>query len=118
MTKRKQWVAVCAVGVLGAAIISYLALRDRPFTQPPQESVPTGTVASSTQQTPPPTEPPVHICEFIYHSTQQPTCTAEGKQIFRCVCGLEREETIPVIPHSYVYDHTVDATCTAEGQKV
>ena len=42
--------------------------------------------------------------------TKDATCTEEGSQIYKCVCGATKTEVLPVLPHEYASTYSHDET--------
>ena len=59
-------------------------------------------------------------CNHEYDSgtiMQEATCSEEGTRIYRCtLCGDERQESIPCVPHEYEDEITREATFDSTGE--
>ena len=47
--------------------------------------------------------------------TADPTCTAEGTQVFTCSCGHSYSEAVAVLPHSPIVINGKEPTCSTPG---
>ena len=65
------------------------------------------------------TDVDTHTCNFVLVATrQEPTCTAPGTGLYRCICGKSRIQTIPALGHSWGgWTTTQAATCGKAGAK-
>ena len=59
-----------------------------------------------------------HEHEFAFDSKVDPTCTSEGKDIYKCACGETKTESIAKIEHKYEQIGTTEPTCVEEGSRL
>ena len=59
-----------------------------------------------------------HEHEFAFDSKVDPTCTSEGKDIYKCACGQTKTESIAKIEHKYEQIGTTEPTCVEEGSRL
>lgn len=56
-----------------------------------------------------------HDCVFDICETVPATCECEGKIVYRCECGKEKEEPVPATGHVFEEKERKMATCTEAG---
>ena len=61
--------------------------------------------------------PDDHEHDFVFDSKVDPTCSSEGKEIYKCACGETKTESIEKIEHDYKEFGTSDPTCLEEGSR-
>lgn len=59
-----------------------------------------------------------HEHEFALKSKIEPTCTSEGKDIYKCACGQTKTESIAKIEHKYEQIGTTEPSCVEEGSRL
>ena len=59
-----------------------------------------------------------HEHEFAFDSKVDPTCTSEGKDIYKCACGETKTESIAKIEHKFEQIGTTEPTCVEEGSRL
>ncbi len=56
-----------------------------------------------------------HDHTWTLSETVKATCTADGKYVYVCGCGMTREDSIDKLGHDYQLSATSEATCVAQG---
>ena len=61
--------------------------------------------------------PDDHEHDFVHQDTVAPTCSSEGKEIYKCACGETKTESIEKTEHNFKDFGISDPTCTTEGSR-
>ena len=61
--------------------------------------------------------PDDHEHDFVFDNKVDPTCSSEGKEIYKCACGETKTESIEKTEHDYKEFGTSDPTCLEEGSR-
>ena len=58
-----------------------------------------------------------HPHNFKQIEAQEPTCTEQGIEKYKCWCGMEKTETLDAIGHDY-QEEIIEATCIDNGKTI
>lgn len=97
------------------ALVLIVACTPTPDNKP--DPTPNPTPDSDTNpDTDPDTDADEHVCEFVFKKTEDPTCTANGRNVYECsTCGKTKSETIDLLGHDMQLFDEVIGNCDQSG---